>query len=75
MHVLQGGRDYQATVADDLARWKEALAGRADVTVFFVGSGPSTPQESMSAQHVDPTVVADIAEWLKAMQVRAAGVE
>jgi dienelactone hydrolase len=84
MLVLQGGRDYQATVADDLARWQEALAGRADVTVrvypadnhfFFVGSGPSTPQESMSAQHVDPTVVADIAEWLKTVRVAAAGVE
>lgn len=84
MLVLQGGRDYQATVTDDLARWQAALAGRADVTVrvypadnhfFFVGSGPSTPQESMSAQHVDPTVVADIAEWLKTVQVRAAGVK
>ncbi|MFI6076285.1 hypothetical protein ACIA5C_32535 [Actinoplanes sp. NPDC051343] len=32
MLILQGGRDYQVTVADDLARWQAALAGRADVT-------------------------------------------
>jgi uncharacterized protein len=27
MLILQGGRDYQATVDDDLARWRAALAG------------------------------------------------
>jgi hypothetical protein len=80
MLVLQGGRDYQATVADDLARWQAALAGRPDVTIrvypadnhfFFAGSGPSTPLESMSAQHVDPAVVAAIADWLMALPVAA----
>ncbi|MEA2618410.1 MAG: uncharacterized protein QOE72_4193 [Chloroflexota bacterium] len=30
--ILQGGRDYQVTVLDDLARWKTGLAHRADVT-------------------------------------------
>jgi hypothetical protein len=24
---VRGGRDYQATVADDLARWRAGLAG------------------------------------------------
>ncbi|MER7787187.1 alpha/beta fold hydrolase [Streptomyces sp. NPDC097640] len=73
MLVLQGGRDYQVTVADDLARWRAGLAHRPDVTtrvyeadnhLFCPGSGPSTPAEYESAHHVDPAVVADIAEWL-----------
>jgi uncharacterized protein len=71
--VLQGGRDYQATVAEDLSRWRAGLAGRPDVTIgvyeadnhlFFPGSGPSAPAEYEPAQHLDPAVVADIARWL-----------
>ncbi|MDX3232381.1 alpha/beta hydrolase family protein [Streptomyces sp. ME19-01-6] len=73
MLVLQGGRDYQVTVADDLLRWRAGLGHRPDVTMrvydadnhlFFPGSGPSTPAEYEPPQHVDPGVVADIAEWL-----------
>src|SRR6266487_6171793 len=71
--ILQGGRDYQATVAEDLARWRAGLAHRPDVTIrvyhpdnhmFFPGTGTSTPAEYEPAQHVDPAVVADIASWL-----------
>lgn len=71
--LLQGGRDYQVTVADDLSRWRTGLAGRPDVTVhvyeadnhlFFPGSGRSAPAEYEPAQHLDPAVVADIAAWL-----------
>jgi uncharacterized protein len=73
MLILQGGRDYQVTVADDLAGWKAGLARRPDVTVhvydpdnhlFFPGTGPSAPVEYEPAQHVDPAVIADIASWL-----------
>ncbi|MGJ6962101.1 alpha/beta hydrolase family protein [Streptosporangium sp. G11] len=73
MFILQGGRDYQVTVADDLSGWKAGLAHRPDVTIrvydadnhlFFPGAGPSTPAEYEPPQHVDPVVVADIAEWL-----------
>ncbi|GAA4555488.1 alpha/beta hydrolase [Planotetraspora kaengkrachanensis] len=73
MLILQGGRDYQVTVADDLSRWRAGLAHRPDVTIrvhdaddhmFFAGSGPSTPSDYESPQHVDPAVVADIAGWL-----------
>ncbi|MEW9529490.1 alpha/beta fold hydrolase [Microbispora sp. NPDC049125] len=73
MLILQGGRDYQVTVEDDLSRWRAGLAHRADVTIrvydaddhmFFSGSGPSTPADYESPQHVDPAVVADIADWL-----------
>lgn len=74
MFILQGGRDYQVTVEDDLERWKEGLGQRSDVTIrvyeadnhlFFSGTGPSTPAEYDPAQHVDPAVVADIAKWLR----------
>jgi dienelactone hydrolase len=73
--IIQGGRDYQVTVADDLSRWEAALNGRPDVTirvypadnhVFFPGSGPSSPAEYEPAQHVDPAVVGDVARWLTA---------
>lgn len=77
--IVQGARDYQATVADDLARWEAALRSRPAVTIrvydadnhlFFTGSGPSTPAEYESAQHVDPEVVADVAAWLTTKAVR-----
>jgi len=73
MLILQGGRDYQVTVEDDLSRWKAGLGDRPDVTIrvhaaddhlFFPGTGPSTPASYETAQHVDPAVVAEIAEWL-----------
>jgi dienelactone hydrolase len=75
MLILQGGRDYQVTVKDDLSRWRAALAGRPGVTVrvhdaddhlFFPGTGPSTPAGYDRPQHVDPAVVDDIAAWLNA---------
>ena len=74
MLVLQGGRDYQVTVADDLARWRSGLAGRSEVDIrvydaddhlFFPGEGPSTPAGYEPPQHVDPAVVTDIADWIQ----------
>jgi dienelactone hydrolase len=76
MLILQGGRDYQVTVDDDLVRWRDGLGHRPDVTIhvhdaddhlFFPGSGPSTPAGYQAPQHVDPAVVADIAGWLARM--------
>jgi len=73
MLILQGGRDYQATVADDLAGWQAGLAHLPDVTIrvyepdnhlFFPGTGPSAPAEYEPPQHMDPAVVADVADWL-----------
>jgi uncharacterized protein len=73
MLIAQGGRDYQVTVADDLARWRAGLAGRPNVTfrvydaanhLFFAGSGPSTPAEYEVAGQVDPAVIGDVADWM-----------
>jgi dienelactone hydrolase len=71
--VVQGGRDYQSTVTEDLAHWQAGLADQPGVTVhvypddnhlFLAGSGPSTPAEYDAPQHVDPEVVAGVAEWI-----------
>lgn len=71
--VANGGRDYQATIADDLARWRAGLEHRDDVTIreypadnhfFFPGEGPSTPADYQQPHHVDPTVIADLADWI-----------
>ena len=73
MLILQGERDYQVTVTDDLARWQAALGENPEVTIrvypelnhlFAPGTGPSTPAEYEPAQHVDAAVIADIASWL-----------
>ncbi len=37
--ILQGARDYQVTVADDLAAWRAGLADRRDVTIERLRSG------------------------------------
>ncbi|SCK09114.1 hypothetical protein YWIDRAFT_00608 [Streptomyces sp. SceaMP-e96] len=73
MLILQGGRDYQVTVADDLTRWRGALADRPDVAIrihpdanhlFFTGRGRPTPAEYTRPGHVDSAVVDEIATWL-----------
>jgi uncharacterized protein len=74
MLIAQGGRDYQVTVADDLALWRAGLDGRPDVTfrvfedanhLFFSGTGPSGPEEYAVPGHVDPTVITAVADWIE----------
>jgi uncharacterized protein len=76
MLIVNGGRDYQATIADDLARWRAGLGHRDNVTFreypadnhfFFPGDPPSTPADYLQPQHVDDTVIADIADWIHAV--------
>ncbi|WP_433193648.1 serine aminopeptidase domain-containing protein [Nocardia sp. CA-107356] len=71
--VLQGGRDYQVTEADDLAGWRAGLDAKPGVSIrvfaaddhmFFPGSGPSGPADYQAPHHVDPAVVDAIAGWL-----------
>jgi uncharacterized protein len=79
--IVQGGRDYQVTVADDLPTWQAALGGRPDVTIrvfeadnhlFFPGSGPSSPAEYEPAQHMDPEVITCVADWITDRQQNVA---
>jgi dienelactone hydrolase len=71
--LLQGDRDYQVTVANDLDVWLRGLRGRGGVTVvqfpdadhlFLDGTGPPTPAEYQKPGHVDPAVIATIAAWI-----------
>jgi uncharacterized protein len=73
MLILQGERDYQVTVAD-LQGWRDALAGRANVTIksyptlnhlFLPGEGKSTPSEYDRAGHVPDFVLDEIAGWTR----------
>jgi dienelactone hydrolase len=74
--VLQGGRDYQVTAADDFPAWQKALAGDATATLklypklfhlFIEGAGPGlgTPQDYQIEGHVSPEVIRDIADWIQ----------
>jgi len=76
MLIVQGGRDYQVTVDDDLALWRAALDSRDDVSIrvhdaddhlFFPGAGRSTPASYEPAQHVDESVVTEIAHWVNSL--------
>lgn len=72
--LLQGERDYQATVKNDLDVWLRGLRGRSGVTVvrlphddhlFLDGSGPPTPAEYAKPGRVDPHAIAAIAGWIE----------
>jgi dienelactone hydrolase len=72
MLILQGERDYQVTSAD-LQGWRDALEGRADVTIksyptlnhlFMQGEGKATPAEYERPGKVAEFVLDDIANWI-----------
>jgi uncharacterized protein len=72
MLVMQGARDYQATVGD-FEVWQRHLKGRDNVCfklypdlnhLFITGTGKCTPAEYEKPGHVAPEVVRDIAQWL-----------
>jgi dienelactone hydrolase len=72
--ILQGGRDYQVTMAD-FEGWKKALAGRPNVHLksypnlnhlFMPGQNKATPEEYMAvANNVAQEVIDDVAVWIK----------
>ena len=72
--LLQGDRDYQVTVANDLDVWLRGLKGRTGVTVvqfphadhlFIDGSGRPTPLDYDRPGHVDPKAITTIATWVE----------
>ena len=73
--ILQGGRDYQVTVADDLSRWESGLLAHKDTSfktypdlnhLYVTGTGMATPAEFNQPGNVAPEVIDDIAAWVKA---------
>jgi dienelactone hydrolase len=78
MLVLQGERDFQASM-QDFALWKSALSGSGNVTfhsypglnnLFIEGEGKSTPAEYHNPGNVAPAVIDDIANWLSIQKPR-----
>jgi alpha-beta hydrolase superfamily lysophospholipase len=76
---LQGDRDYQVTVRNDLGTWLAGLRGRQGVTVvqfaradhlFLDGTGRPTPLEYDKPGHVDAKVTAEIAAWVKQVSAK-----
>lgn len=74
MLILQGGSDFQVSPKHDFDRWKQALAGRRNVTfhlypglshLFMPGPSRSEADYTKPA-HVDPKVISDIAKWIEA---------
>ncbi|HSV24279.1 MAG TPA: alpha/beta fold hydrolase [Xanthobacteraceae bacterium] len=73
--ILQGERDYQVT-ADDLKRFKTALAGRRNVTIrefpplnhlFMPGEGKIRPEEYLKPGHVDPSVIETLVGFMSSL--------
>jgi len=71
--LLQGDRDYQVTVANDLDVWLQGLMGRKGVTVvqfpkadhlFLDGSGAPTPLQYHKPGHVGRKVIGTIGSWI-----------
>ncbi len=71
--IVQGGRDYQVTMADFQA-WKEALQNHHDTTfllypemdhLFFAGEGTSAPASYHENNNVDKRVIDDLVDWIK----------
>ena len=71
--VLQGGRDYQVTLAD-FANWKKALSGRPRVCfklhddldhLMRSGQGKSSPDDYAVPRRVAPVVIEDIAGFVR----------
>lgn len=76
--ILQGGNDFQVSPSLDFAAWQKALAGKSDVTshlypglshLFMPGPTKSAADYEAPA-HVDPKVIADIANWIKAQPAK-----
>lgn len=73
--IVQGGRDYQVTVDDDLALWRAGLNQRPQVSINVYpehdhmlarGTGPSKPGDYDRPQHIDADIIAAITAWIRA---------
>lgn len=78
MLILQGGDDFQVSPKSDFDTWKTSLAGKSNVTFhLFPGlshlfmPGPArSPADYAKPTHVDPAVIREIANWIKAQPAK-----
>lgn len=78
MLVLQGANDFQVSPTLDFEAWKAALAGKRNVTFhlypglshLFTPGPTKSPADYAKPAHVDPKVVEDIANWIKAQPAK-----
>lgn len=77
--ILQGGADFQVSPKLDFDVWKQALSGKSNVTFhLYPGLGhlftpvgkTGTPADYTKPAHVDPKVIADLANWIKAQPAK-----
>lgn len=72
--LLQGGRDYQVTAANEFSQWRKAFASNPRFELieyptlghaFMPGNDPPGPKDYEVPAHVDAKVLDDIAAWIK----------
>jgi alpha-beta hydrolase superfamily lysophospholipase len=72
--LLQGEADYQVTLVEDFAVWRDALSGEPWFTaqsfaglnhLFMPAGSPPSPNDHLKAARFDPQVIAVIADWMK----------
>ena len=76
--ILQGGRDYQVTLAD-YKKWKDSLSLKKNVMfklyptlnhIFMHGQSKSMPSEYEKPGHVYETIIEDISEWIQKQKTK-----
>jgi dienelactone hydrolase len=76
--ILQGANDFQVSPELDFDAWKAALADKHNVTFhsypglshLFMPGPTKSPADYAKPAHVDPEVIADIANWIKAQPAK-----
>ncbi len=75
MLFLQGGSDFQVSPVADFDRWRTLLRGHSNVAfhlypglshLFTPAGKTGTIADYQAPQHIDATVIRDIATWIKA---------
>jgi dienelactone hydrolase len=75
MLILQGAADFQVFPPEEFAGWQAAFAHDPRVKLveypglshlFMPASNPPSPKDYFQPAHMDPRVIRDIADWIKA---------
>ena len=78
--ILQGGADFQVSPQEEFTGWQAAFAHDPRVKLvqypglshlFMLAGNPPSPKDYFKPAHVDPRVIQDIADWIKAQPAHA----